>query len=316
MDIVAEVGKAVLWVGAEAVSWGPDQIAAAAKQAHALGFDTICVKRAEGTQRWYNTPEQLKAERAAALAAGCGFVAMHYSDGPKFGPHFDEAEAAVILEMLGAAQDVQIDMEAEWDGAAAVAQEFAARFVGHPGNLLITSWANPAAHAWNGVAQALRLVTQAWVPQVYNDYLAAVSDPQLSAAGESPIMVGIDLTQEFGANHQADIIRQAQAHGHTSIWFWEYGPAVNNPTLTKQLVAQAHGSSTPPLPPPPPPAQHSYVVQAGDTLSGIAAKLGLGSWYHNLYQPNLATIEQAARAHRQPDSNGGSLIYAGTVLHY
>ena len=81
----------------------------------------------------------------------------------------------------------------------------------------------------------------------------------------------------------------------------------------------------PPEVPPPPPAStqagpsaglRSYVVVSGDTLSGIAAKLGLDNWYHALYQPNMATIEAAARAHGHPDSGGGSLIYPGETLHY
>lgn len=82
------------------------------------------------------------------------------------------------------------------------------------------------------------------------------------------------------------------------------------------LVLHAEPPEVPPPPAPAPTGMRSYVVESGDTLSGIAAKLGLASWYHALYQPNMAVIEAAARAHGQPDSNGGNLIYAGTVLHY
>lgn len=71
-----------------------------------------------------------------------------------------------------------------------------------------------------------------------------------------------------------------------------------------------------PPPAPAPTGMRAYAIVSGDTLSGIAAKLHLSSWYHNLYQPNMAAIEAAARAHGQPDSNGGNLIYPGTVLHY
>lgn len=318
-DINREVGAAVLWIGGEAKGWGPNQIAQAARTAKTFGFDSICVKRAEGTEKWYGTPADLAVERQASLSEGVGFIPMHYSDGPHFGAHFDEAEAAVILEMLSVCPDVQIDMEAEWDGAAAVAKEFAAALAGHPGNLLITSWANPAAHGWDGVSQALRLVTAAWVPQEYNDYLSAVADPQLSAAGQSPIQVGIDLTQEFGANHQLHIMEQARAHGHSSFWFWEYAPAVANPALTKQLTDDAHGSAPAPAPPPAPvPANpgHAYTVAPGDSLWAIIHHLGLSISAAQLYAANEQTIEDTAHRYGHASSNNGNLLFVGTVLHY
>ena len=52
----------------------------------------------------------------------------------------------------------------------------------------------------------------------------------------------------------------------------------------------------------PPPTPRTYVVVAGDTLSGIAARLGLGDW-RRLYEANAAVIG--------PDPNR---IYPGQVL--
>lgn len=63
-------------------------------------------------------------------------------------------------------------------------------------------------------------------------------------------------------------------------------------------------------------APHSYTIAEGDTLSSIAARLHLSSWFTSLYQPNMATIEDAARAHGLSSSNGGAEIFPGTVLHY
>lgn len=57
-------------------------------------------------------------------------------------------------------------------------------------------------------------------------------------------------------------------------------------------------SASPPAPPP----VRTYTVQAGDTLSGIAAKLGLPGW-QGLYEANAAVIG--------PDPN---LIFPGQVL--
>lgn len=84
------------------------------------------------------------------------------------------------------------------------------------------------------------------------------------------------------------------------------------------VVLETHAQEVAPAPAPtrPTTGMAHYTVQPGDTLSSIAAKLHLANWYHQLYAPNMATIEAAARAHHQPDSNSGNLIYAGTVLEY
>lgn len=63
-------------------------------------------------------------------------------------------------------------------------------------------------------------------------------------------------------------------------------------------------------------AAAGYTVQEGDTLSGIAEKLGLGNWHSDLYQPNMNDIEEAARAAGHVGSNSGEMLIPGTVLHY
>lgn len=88
-------------------------------------------------------------------------------------------------------------------------------------------------------------------------------------------------------------------------------------------VATPEAPSTPPAAPsqtatvaepaPEPAAPTTYVVQPGDTLSGIAAKLHLSSW-QQLYTANVATIEAAAHGRGFADSGGGHLIFPGTVL--
>ena len=120
--------------------------------------------------------------------------------------------------------------------------------------------------------------------------------------------------QEAGVGRFADG-DNAQARGAT-------GPAaVVSFTLAELEAARICGllisNETPPAPPAPvPTGMRAYVVIAGDTLSGIAEKLHLSNWHGDLYQPNMATIEAAARAHGHPDSNGGNLIWPGEVLHY
>jgi LysM repeat protein len=55
--------------------------------------------------------------------------------------------------------------------------------------------------------------------------------------------------------------------------------------LESEVTALSGGSSVPPHAPTP----RTYTVQSGDTLSGIAQKLGLGGW-QALYQANAGVI--------------------------
>jgi nucleoid-associated protein YgaU len=68
--------------------------------------------------------------------------------------------------------------------------------------------------------------------------------------------------------------------------------------LEADVSALRGGVAAPPAPPPP----RTYTVVSGDTLSGIAARLGLGDW-GRLYEVNRGVIG--------PDPNR---IYPGQVL--
>lgn len=63
-----------------------------------------------------------------------------------------------------------------------------------------------------------------------------------------------------------------------------------------------------------PPARTSvtYVVKAGDTLSGIGNRYGLP--WQNVYALNSGVIESTARAHGMSSSGNGHWIYPGTAL--
>ena len=82
---------------------------------------------------------------------------------------------------------------------------------------------------------------------------------------------------------------------------------------------------SPPPPPPPPPPPVATTCSSKVTvcpwpnwcgsLWGIAQHVyGNGALWPKIYAANSAAIEAAAKAHGQPSSNGGNLIYTGTVL--
>jgi hypothetical protein len=272
-DVNALVGHSVLWIGSEAAGWGTAELVAAARQARAWGYDTIAPKRADGSIRWYGTADQLAAERAAVLAEGVGYLPFAYCYGPKFGLAQVDAECAVLQEMGTAnAGAVMADLEAEWDGQIAAAARFASNMRPWAGVLYLTTWADPAAQDWIGVAQALAPCVNAWVPQRYDDWLAA--QPPLPE--QTLIQPGIDLTQEFGANDPATI-----AAGHPTVWVWEYQAAQRNPTLAQAIARRAIAAPAPapapaPTPTPTPTAGLPVTIQVGvwpawnSYLEGIA----------------------------------------------
>lgn len=60
---------------------------------------------------------------------------------------------------------------------------------------------------------------------------------------------------------------------------------------------------------------HSYTIQSGDTLWGIAKKFyGDGSKHTTIYNANKTVIENKAKAYGKKSSSNGSLIYPGTKL--
>lgn len=59
----------------------------------------------------------------------------------------------------------------------------------------------------------------------------------------------------------------------------------------------------------------TYTVQVNDSLWRIAQQFYKdGTKWNAIYSQNTSVIEDAAKAHGQTNSRGGSLIYAGTVL--
>lgn len=292
-DPNALVGHTVLWVGAEAHGWGVSDFAAAARFARSLGFDTLSPKRADGSIKWYGTPEQLAAERAAVLAEGCGYLPFLYAYGPRFGEQQVRDECAVLQEMGTAnAGAVMVDMEAEWNGADAAAALFESCMRPWPGVLYVTTWADPNVQNWDGVAAALAPCVNAWVPQRYNNWLAA----QPALPEQTIIQPGVDLSQEFGANNPATI-----ASGQETVWVWEYELAQSNPALARAIATRA-GTPPPPPPPPPPPSGNglptSHTVVPGDTLWALAAHYyGNGADWPAIWHANLAAVPNANILH-------------------
>lgn len=322
-DVRKLFGLTVLFVGVEAQHWTLSTFIGAARFARSLGVDTLCVKRADGSIKWYESAQQLDQERQAVLSQGCGYVPFLYAYGPKFGDQQIHDECAVLTEMMHVnAGSVVVDMEAEWDGAIHAAEIFNELMRPVPGILGITTWADPGEQNWLGVAAALAPCCNVWIPQRYDNWLAVQPLPPEMTIIHS----GLDLSQEFGANNPLAIAARTHKAGG-SVWLWEIAFARQSPTIVDAIVKLMHdvttvNFATDALPVtagnavPDAGFNHCVVSLPGDTLGSLAEQLGLSNWVQDLYKPNMQAIEDAARRYGLPGSDGGIVLMAGVKLNY
>lgn len=234
------VGRVVLFISGECQNWSPADFGQAARFARSLGIDTIAPKRANGSIRWYQNVTRFKQERAAVLAAGCGYLPWAYCYGPAIVSQYPtqiEDECAVLAEMMAANNgSVGADLETEWDGQVAAAQKFCRLMLPVPGFLYLTTWANPLAHNWSGVVRALAPCVNAWVPQEYDNYLVG-QEGQFGSSGQTCIQPALDLTSEVGSNDAVANARTAKARGHSTVWLWYYGFAQSQQQVVRNIVS-------------------------------------------------------------------------------
>jgi len=284
-------GKTVLFIGIECRNWSVEQFAQAAREARALGIDTISPKRLDGTVRWYGTPQHLQEEAKAVNAAGCGYLPFAYCYGPRFGLGFVNEECAVLTEMqdaMGALQPdgigfVCADLEIEYNGQVEAAKRFNAAMQ-NKHLLYLTSWADPQWQSWAGVLNELRGCINCYIPQSYNDQLNNLE--RIQVPNDLVVQVAVDVSYEFGGgNHPVVIAQQRAALGDTTVWIWDYsflGSFRSNVSGVVQamsgvkLVGDAPQSVPAPAPTPAQPApiqERTVTVEPGDSLSVIAQRV-------------------------------------------
>lgn len=330
-QLAKKVGQKVLFVGVECQYWTVADFGKCARNARAMGYDTISPKRADGGIKWYQTPGHMALERQACLAVGVGYLPFMYCYGPALAAGQIELEVAVAQEMANVCDGmVCMDLEVEWNGQVAAAQELARALKGFKGDIILSTWADPVQQDWLGVIWALNPVVSAWGPQEYTTWLT-LQESQLTNDGVpfDKLFPELDMVDLFaGANNPLSAMQTAVNRGHGSIWVWEYLGAMNNPNLARTMAALIG----PPVPSAPAPTPNpvklpspshtkklvwaSVVIGEGDTLAGIAQKIGVQNWFQDLYLPNRATLDAVAISHGQPNCNGGNLIYPGTTLRY
>jgi hypothetical protein len=236
-DPAKEVGPVVLFIDQnQSYSARIADLVNYAKFARAYGVDTIAPKRADGSERWYGTTQELAAERAAVLAEGVGYMPFAYCYGPKFGDQQVRAECDVLAEIMSVNNHcVCADLESEWNGQFAAGQLFEECMRPVPGLLYLTTFGDP--RTMNFPIRQIAPAVNAWLPQDYDNYLASL-DSQEEGEGMTVVQPALDLSGEFGPNNVPQIAAKMRAAGHKSIWLWDHAYAAGNVTLL-QLVVKA-----------------------------------------------------------------------------
>lgn len=209
-----------LFTGVETENWSPSQFVQAALAARNLGFDSLIVKVADGTNLWHGGLSGFTTIRNAVLQAGVGCLPYIYSYGDKYGALSQELD--IIERYLNAIGLMCVDLEVEWNGQVMWARRLNARFANNPNFLYISCMANPGTQNQNGVMQIIAPSVNVWMPQVYSDLLQSVWHSQFSNIGiTSGFNIAYNLDTSFGPN---DTLRSVIANQGLSptISIWEY----------------------------------------------------------------------------------------------
>ncbi len=303
-------GKVVVFTGNESKTWSLADVITACATIRRLGADTLCMKYADGGISWHS-PNDMEHYHAVANGLGCGLCGFQYCYGPAFGDLTKQVtdEAAIANSMIGHLPLIVLDMEKEFDGHPEAAIFLHQHLQVPPGQLAITTWANPAQHAWIGDVAALNQ-DAIWIPQEYTSFLAKQDRSSMTT-----IWPAIDLSSEFGPNDPVGII----AHAHpASAWVWALSLITRGEPFQTELQQICHEAGNPAPPPRPAPATTDTITVQQypallSTLWGIALQWGTNA--QAVYNRNQKTIEDAAHEHGLPSSDNGNIIYEGEVLY-
>lgn len=238
---------------------------------HGAGYAFTYIKATEGIG--YISPT-LDAQLAGARGAGLVTGLYHFARPDTNSPQQDAADFAAQLARLNASGPGNLapclDLETEGADLAGWVKGFIDALRGHTGRNEIVVYASAS---WF----AEKLAPETWVDPGVFLWVAHYGRPP----GEPGYITDRVVIHQHASDGQVPGIG-----GDTDLNV----SMVDLPVLT--------GGAAPPPPPPPPPAGETYVVQPGDSLSGIGAKLGV-DW------------NVIAKANGIADPN---LIYVGQVL--
>jgi hypothetical protein len=233
-DTAQITGQHILFCGTSTQTWTLAQFTQAAQFAKAHGVDSLLVKVADGTYKWYGGLAGYQAIKNAIHAEGVGCIPYTYSYGNTYGDL--DTEIDILISYMQDSGVVCADMESEWNGQVGWAQHLASRMSSLQGVFLVSTWADPSMQNWSGVIQALNPCVSAYMPQQYTSFLETFWQ-EFGELGAKCLQPTLDMTQDFGPNDPVSLAQSAHSQGHTAISIWYYETAAANPGLLDQVLA-------------------------------------------------------------------------------
>lgn len=240
-ELVNEIGDTVLYVNLPTAS--DSQLVQVGKTARSLGYKSICLKKADGGDKYYSSRGQLQTTKQTVNEqSGCGCFFFHYCYGYALGNGVAQLEMeAAIAQDLAFAEGhgvVCSDMEVEYNGQPGAAAQFASLVMGGANNPLnawiVTTWADPIQQNWEGVISELAPHIAALNPQQYTSWLLG-QEWQLASV-EGKVLPAVNIWNDALQGAQ-----QARQKGHKGLWCWEETGSFGNPSLTRSMIATFRG---------------------------------------------------------------------------
>lgn len=158
-----------LFTGIETFNWSLSQLSNAANWMVAQGIDTWYLKVYEITQgEWYSYLEgplsvmDYLQKKYPLKVVPYGYF---YGDDPV-------QEGAIIAKYLSQWGSFCVDVEGEFDSNSDKMQKLYDQFSTSPGQLHVSTWANPNSHGWTQNLKILdKFPSLVWMPQCYDDAL-------------------------------------------------------------------------------------------------------------------------------------------------
>lgn len=283
-----------LFTGDYTLNWplsGFQQVARFAQNNH---IDRLCIKVADGPNPWYGGIQQ-------------GFnmlSSLHFPILPfiySYGGDTLQQELTFARQASQIYGSVCLDVESQWDSHPDYAQALLKANIPH---LAISTWANPAEHAWNANIAILGGHVEEWSPQAYYDVLY----DKMLAQWPTHMPLSPALSVEFpGAIDSFPLLCRLTGQGGCPLFVWHYlsakGPSYNTFAQGVQAYLQA-------LPPPGPSKaqQDSAVSEWLSTGGNLPIKTGIGGAWQELVYTGKRPGPPISKEYQTVDWNGNPIV--------
>ncbi len=224
------MANVLLFTGVETFGWQLTDFDRAIQWCKNHRIDGLIVKVYEVTQgEWYMGlgGSSVVVNHIRASGLDCLPYGYYYGVSP--------SELASISFFLAKHGKYCLNLEAEWDGNPNnMIGTLATALSNHPGDLWVSTWANPAEHGWLDNIRTLDPFVSVWMPEEYNDSLTT------KRLSQFPTVQG-KVCPTYKVN-SSTITRMVQTDTPS---LWEYIDALANPVWVDAAIAHIKAGGTP-----------------------------------------------------------------------